>query len=133
MTSYTTEIVWNAGLAGTGVSSEGRALSVGRGGDWSPEDLIVLAAESCFMGTLLALAVEASVEILGYVSAGHLDVSADSPLPPAITLLPCVVVGSDADALRIHHLAAVARHESVVARALGDRLHLTLDVRSVPR
>jgi organic hydroperoxide reductase OsmC/OhrA len=129
---FTTETVWNAGLAGTGMSAEGRSLIVGHEGEWSPEHLLLLAAESCFMSTLLALARADGVDVLGYVSSGQLHVPDDPQAALSILLTPCVVVLTDGDAERIRELARRAREESVVARTLGHGLTVALDVRVVP-
>jgi organic hydroperoxide reductase OsmC/OhrA len=129
---FTTETVWNAGLAGTGMSGEGRSLTVGHEGEWSPEHLLLLAAESCFMSTLLALARAEGIEVLGYVSNGQLHVADDPQAALSILLTPCVVVLTDTDAERIRGLARRAREESVVARMLGRGLTVALDVRAVP-
>jgi len=132
MSPYSTETVWNAGLSGTGVASHGRSLNVGYDGEWAPEYLLLLAAESSFMITLLALAREAGVEVLGYVSNGHLHLKPENGEAPSIVLAPCVVVASAADAAHIGRLADNVRRESIVARLFGERLRVTLDVRAVP-
>jgi len=130
---FTTETIWNAGLAGTGVAGENRSLTVGHEGRWAPEHLLLLAAESCFMSTLLSLAPTAGVEVLGYVSSGHLEVPEDPRSKPTVSLTPCVVVGSSIEDERIVAVARQAEQDSVVARLLGDRLRITLDVQRVPR
>jgi len=129
---YSTETVWNAGLAGTGVASHGRSLTVGHDADWAPEYLLLLAAESCFMSTLLALARQARIDVLGYVSKGQLQTRSDNGEAPSILLTPCVVVATERDAECIGRLAAAVTREAVVARVLGERLQVTLDVRVVP-
>jgi len=130
---FTTETVWNAGLAGTGVSGEGRSLTVGHDGEWNPEHLLLLAAESCFMSTLLALARAEGVDVLGYVSNGQLQIPDDPQADLTVLLTPCIVVLTDADAERIRALARRARSESVVARTLGTAgLTVALDVQVVP-
>lgn len=128
---YSTETVWNAGLSGTAVASDGRSLTVGQEGAWAPEYLLLLAAESCFMTTLLGLARNADIEVLGYVSKGRLQ-ARDPGEHPAIALMPCVVVGSEDDVSRVLHLANNVTRESIVARLLGERLRVTLDVRALP-
>lgn len=132
VSAYSTETVWNAGLAGTSVAADGRSLTVGKDGEWAPESLLLLAAESSFMSTLLALARDAGIDVLGYVSKGHLDASTRQGEPPAIAVMPCVVVASERDGARISRLAGSVTRESVVARLLGERLRVTLDVRVVP-
>lgn len=129
---FTTETVWNAGLAGTGMSGEGRSLTVGHEGEWGPEHLLLLAAESCFMSTLLALARTEGIDVLGYVSNGQLHVPDDPQAALTILLTPCIVVLTEADAERIRALARQARDESIVARTLGAGLTVALDVRAVP-
>lgn len=128
---FKTETVWNTGLAGTGVAGEGQSLTVGHEGDWMPEHLLLLAAESCFMSTLLTLAVDAGIEVLGYVSKGSLHVPED-PGQASLVLSPCAVVATPHDAKRLTALGRQARHESIVARMLGDRFRLELDVRTLP-
>jgi organic hydroperoxide reductase OsmC/OhrA len=130
-TAYSTETVWNAGLAGTSVAGDGRSLTVGHDGEWAPEYLLLLAAESCFMTTLLGLARGAGIDVLGYVSKGQLQANPDHTETPAIAVTPCVVVASENDAARITRLATNVARESIVARLLGERLRVTLDVRAV--
>jgi organic hydroperoxide reductase OsmC/OhrA len=129
---YSTETIWNAGLAGTAIAGKGRSLEVGNDADWMPEHLLLLAAESCYMSTLLTLARESGLEVLGYVSKSRLDMSARSGEPPALELMPCVVVRSEDDAQRVVRLAAHVTDRSGVASLLADRLRVTLDVRAVP-
>ena len=128
---FTTETVWNAGLAGTGAAGEGRSLLVGHEGEWVPEHLVLLAAESCFMSALLRLLADAGIEVLGYVSNGQLQVSDDAHQGPSVTLLPCVVVASAEAAEQLTRLGEEAKRASVVARLLGDRLRVTLDVQTI--
>jgi hypothetical protein len=133
MTSlFATETVWNAGLTGTGTAGADRSLKVGRDGEWQPEYLLLLAAESSFMSTMLALAAHTGVTVLGYVSSGHLDVPDDFEALPRVSLAPCVVVGTAGDAERIADLGRRAERASIIARLLGDRFRVTLDVRCVP-
>lgn len=129
---YTTETVWNAGLSATGAAGEGRSLVIGHEGEWAPEHLLLLAAESCFMSTLLGLARDEGVEVLGYVSNGQLHVPRDPLAPLTMLLTPCIVVLTDKDAERIRTLALRAKERSVVARSLGECLSVALDVRAVP-
>ena len=128
---FKTETVWNVGLAGTGMAGEGQSLLVGHEGDWAPEHLLLLAAESCFMSTLLRLAAASGIELLGYVSNGQLQVSDDAQVP-VVLLSPCVVVASTADVEQIARLGEQARRESVIALTLGDHLNVSLDIRLIP-
>jgi organic hydroperoxide reductase OsmC/OhrA len=129
---FETETVWNTGLAGTGAARGGLTLTVGHDGDWAPEHLLLLATESCFMSALLALAAKEGIDVLGYVSNGRLHVPHDARAAPVVVLVPCAVVASPQDAKRLAQLGRRAQHESLTARLLGGRLHVTMDIRTVP-
>lgn len=128
--SFATETVWNAGLAGTGAAVGGRSLLVGEGADWTPEHLLLLAAESSIMTALLEQTARSGVDLLGYVSNGRL--SPDAQGPPQIFVSVCIVVGSELDAERTRGLLEEVKGRSVVARLLGSRLVLLADVRLLP-
>jgi hypothetical protein len=83
------------------------------------------------MSKLLALADEASIEVLGYVSKGALSERRTTGGTLAIGLMPCVIVGSNTDAVSLRGLAERALRESTVARVLGEHLRVALDVRTV--
>jgi organic hydroperoxide reductase OsmC/OhrA len=131
VSSFETETVWNSGLEGTGEAA-GHSLAVGREAEWLPEHLLLLAAESCFMSTLLALAADEGIDILGYVSSGHLRVPADRQAVAIVSLEPCAIVTSAHDADRLSELGVRAQQESVTARLLGSRLQVAMDVQTIP-
>jgi|GEM_PF-5148104 len=127
---FSSETVWNTGLSATG-SAGGRSLSAGFEGDWAPEHLLLLALESCYMSTFLSLAYVQGLDILGYVSNARLEQGANQSAVPAVSLAPCIVVGTPIDVTIARELANAAGRESVVARLLGARLRVTPDVRLV--
>jgi organic hydroperoxide reductase OsmC/OhrA len=128
-----TETVWDGGLSGTGVCGDGQALSVGRGdGGWTPEQLLLLGAESSLMETILAAARQADIEVLGYVSCGHLDVPDEPGAAPRLMLRPCVVVASVDEAQRAALVFAAVAGTSLAGRLLGPCLQVGLDVRPEP-
>jgi|SoiMetStandDraft_2_1073263.scaffolds.fasta_scaffold14123_4 organic hydroperoxide reductase OsmC/OhrA len=131
VSSFETETVWNSGLEGTGEAA-GHSLAVGRDAEWLPEHLLLLAAEACFMSTLLALAAAEGIDVMGYVSSGHLRVPADRDAVALISLEPCAIVTSTLDADRLSKLGVRAQQESVTARLLGSRLQVTMDVQTIP-
>jgi organic hydroperoxide reductase OsmC/OhrA len=128
---FETETVWNAGLAGTGAAVGGLNLTVGHDGDWAPEHLLLLATESCFMSTFLSLAANEGIEVLGYVSNGQLQMH-ESRSTPTVVLVPCAVVASRHDAVRLAEVARQAEQESVTAQLLGSHLHVTMDIQTIP-
>jgi len=124
---YTTETVWDGGGSATGLSQDGQVLRVGEGGGWMPEQLVLFAAETSFMDRFLAASRSAGVEVLGYVSSGHLEVE-DGQQMPRIVLRPCVVVSSGEEAEALERIARTALTQSVVGRLCGGRVRVALDV-----
>ena len=130
---YATETVWDGGRSATGVCGEGRELTVGReSGGWLPEHLLLLAAESSLMESFLAAARDADIEVLGYVSSGHLDIPDEPDAAARLTLKPCIVVASVEEAERAERLSAAVARTSMAGRLLGNRLRVGLDVRLEP-
>jgi organic hydroperoxide reductase OsmC/OhrA len=130
---FATETVWDGGRSATGVCGEGRELSVGReSGQWLPEHLLLLAAESSLMESFLAAAREADIEVLGYVSSGHLEIPDEPDAAPRLTLKPCIVVASVEEAERAALLSTAVARTSMAGRLLGNRLRVGLDVRLEP-
>lgn len=129
---YATETVWDGGLSGTGVCDKGM-LSVGRdSGGWSPEHLLLFAAETSLMESILAAARDADIEVLGYVSSGHLEIPDEPGAAPRLTLKPCIVVASADEAQRAALLSTAVAETSMAGRLLGSSLHVGLDVRLEP-
>lgn len=128
---FVTELVWHGGESGTGLTEHGASMSCGCPAEWVPEHLLCLAADSSFMTTLLRLASEAGLEVLGYVSRARLEAPADAGQPPQVTLSPCIVVGSDEAARVIERLCNEAVRESLVSRVLHGRIHVSADVKVV--
>jgi organic hydroperoxide reductase OsmC/OhrA len=128
-----TETVWDGGSSGTGVCADGHELSFGRGeGGWTPEQLLLLGAESSLMEAVLTAARNAGVDVLGYISTGHLDVPDESGAAPRLKLHPCVVVASVDDAQRAALLSTAVAEASLVGRLLGAHLQVGIDVRLEP-
>jgi organic hydroperoxide reductase OsmC/OhrA len=128
-----TETIWDGGLSGTGVCGEGRQLNVGHeDGGWTPEQLLLLGAESSLMESVLAVARKAGIEVLGYVSSGHLDIPDEPGAAPRLTLKPCIVVASADAAQRAALLSTTVARTSIAGRLLGNRLQVGLDVRLEP-
>ncbi len=127
---FSSETVWNTGLAGTGTAG-GASLSAGFEGDWAPEHLLLLAIESCFMSTFLSLAYVSRLDVLGYVSNARLEHAGAHASSPSISLAPCIVVRSEEDAAQARGLVHEASRESVLVRLLGSRVRLAPEVRIV--
>ena len=128
-----TETVWDGGSSGTGVCADGHALSLGRDeGGWTPEQLLLLDAESSLMEAVLTAARNAGIDVLGYISSGHLDVPDEAGAAPRLQLNPCVVVASVDEAQRKALLSPAVAEASLVGRLLGAHLQVGIDVRLEP-
>jgi len=123
-----TETVWDGGRSSTGVTGSGDVLTVGNGADRVPEQLLLLGVEGAFMESFLDAAREAELDVLGYVSSGHLDPADDLEPVARITLRPCVVVESADDAKRVERISKTAQQRCIVSRLLGDRLRVRVGV-----
>jgi organic hydroperoxide reductase OsmC/OhrA len=124
-----TETVWDGGSSGTGVCADGHALSLGRGeGGWTPEQLLLLGAEISLMEAVLTAARNAGIDVLGYISSGHLDVPVEADAAPRLKLNPCIVVASVDEAQREALLSTAIADASLVGRLLGAHLQVGIDV-----
>ena len=128
-----TETVWDGGVSGTGVCADGHELSLGRGaGGWTPEQLLLLGAESALMEAVLTAARRAGVDVLGYISSGHLDVPDEAGAAPRLRINPCVIVASVDEAQRAALLSTEVAAASLVGRLFGAHLQVGIDVRLEP-
>ncbi|HEX7794455.1 MAG TPA: hypothetical protein VF456_08905 [Vicinamibacterales bacterium] len=128
-----TETMWDGGSSGTGVCADGHELTFGRGeGGWTPEQLLLLGAESSLMEAVLTAARHAGVNVLGYISSGHLDVPEEADAAPRLKLNPCIVVASADEAQRKALLSTAVAETSLVGRLLGAHLQVGVDVRLEP-
>jgi len=119
--------------AARGVCADGHALSLGRDeGGWTPEQLLLLGAESSLMEAVLTAARHAGVDVPGYISSGHLDVPDEAGAAPCLTLNPCVVVASADEAQQAALLSTAVAEASLVGRLLGTHLQVGIDVRLEP-
>lgn len=101
----------------------------GMPGVWSPEDLLVTAAASCFAVTLVAVAERSGVELeaLRVDGAGHVERAADGRFRFSVVELD-VEVEADADPGRLERLAAKAEQVCIVSLALEVPVHVRLVV-----
>lgn len=122
------QLVWDRGWAGTAQSQAGCSIRVGSTGEWTPEELLLAAAESSLMAAFLGLADQAGVEVLGYVSAAELTLATDAAARTSIVVRPCIVIGREQDREPVERLLRNAVDQSPVARALRDALRTDPEV-----
>jgi peroxiredoxin-like protein len=91
-------------------------------GFWSPEQLLVLAAGSCYLSTLLALAEHNQLALVGYHAGAEGRIE---PTPgqgykfTEIVLRPVVTVRSENDLALAHKLVEKAERVCIVSRSLA--------------
>jgi peroxiredoxin-like protein len=96
-------------------------------GVWSPEDLLVAAAASCFAVTLVAVAERSGVEltVLDVAGVGHVERAADGRFRFTVIELD-VEVEASTDQGRLERLAAKAEQVCIVSCALDVPVHVRL-------
>ena len=96
-------------------------------GVWSPEDLLVAAAATCFAVTLVAVAERSGVEltVLDVDGVGHVEQGADGRFRFTVIELD-VEVEAGTDQARLERLAAKAEHVCIVSLALDVPVHVRL-------
>lgn len=122
------QLIWDWECAGTAQAPSGVSLRVGPDGEWTPEDLLLAAAEAGVMSIFLALAAKEAVEILGYVSSATRE-NCDAGL--ALVVRPCIVLARGADEARVRQLLGRSLELSPVARALRAALRIEPEIVSV--
>jgi len=96
-------------------------------GVWSPEDLVVTAAASCFVVTFAAVAERSGVELTSIAvdAAGHVERGSDGRFRFTVIELDVDVQGR-ADPARLERLAAKAEQACIVSLALDVPVHVSL-------
>ena len=126
------QIVWDSGDECTAQTPAGRHLRVGPSGEWSPEQLLLAAAESSLMAAFVEIAGKRGLEVLGYVSSAGLTRRGDRGRV-RLVVRPCIAIAAETDRDRVHALLREARERSHVARALGRSLHVAPEVVMIPQ
>jgi organic hydroperoxide reductase OsmC/OhrA len=106
----------------------------GAEGFWTPEHLLVLAANSCLMSTMLALAEHNRLTLVGYRAdgEGRLEkIPGQGYRFAEIVLRPLVTVQSEEDIVRAEQLLAKAEKYCLVANALSVPVHVDARVEVV--
>ncbi len=99
-------------------------------GFWSPEHLLVLAANSCFMSTLMALAQHSKLTLVGYraQAEGRLEkIQGQGYRMTEIVIQPVATVQSEEDIALAQRLLEKAERVCIVANAL--KIPLRVDAR----
>ena len=111
------EVVWDAAARATAYSEGAAPICVAGLDGWAPDGLLAVAAAASVMTRFLALAAEARLEVLGYVS--HQRAACPAPgAAPRLDIAPCITVSSDDDAARARALFFAALEQAGVACAL---------------
>jgi peroxiredoxin-like protein len=128
--SYNVNVTWMDGRTG---NAEAYHVSVpvffsappefgGTEGLWTPEHLLVLAANSCLMSTMLALAEHNRLTLVGYRAdaEGRVErIPGQGYRLTEIVMRPHITVQSEDDLARAEQLLAKAEKHCIVANALS--------------
>lgn len=98
---------------------------------WSPETLLVLAASSCFLNTLLFFAEKSGLTLVGYRAdaEGRLErVPGVGFRFAELTLRPTVVVESESDTELARRLLEKAERACIVANSLAAPVRVQAEV-----
>jgi len=125
------QLVWDRGGAGTVQGESECSLSVGPSGEWTPEQLLVAAAEASLMTVFLGLADRAGLDVLGYVSSAGAAFDPQAPTRLSLVVRPCIVIGREEDRELVEGLLGEAAEVSPVARALRHALRIDAEVIAV--
>jgi peroxiredoxin-like protein len=92
----------------------------GEDGVWTPEDLLIAAAESCMMTTFLAFASRAQVLISSYTSeaVGTLEFADGAYRVTRILLRPTIVVEDETALSRVEETLAQAHRACIVSNSI---------------
>jgi len=99
----------------------------GRPGYWSPEQLLVMAANSCFLSTFLFFAEKSNILLAGYRAEGEgrLEMVEGKGYQFAeIVLRPVVVLEKEKDMARVQRLLQKAEHACIVAHSLATPIRV---------
>jgi peroxiredoxin-like protein len=131
---YETEIEWqlqkhgqiqSAGLAPitTGAPPEFN----GRGGDWSPEHLLVASLNSCYMLTFLTIAEFSKIAIVSFSASaqGKLEkVEGGSYQITEIVVKPHVVIASANDLARLPRILEKAKENCFISNSIKSKIKI---------
>lgn len=128
-TTYKVSVTWmhnRDGWAEAGGTREPVKFSAppefgGRPGLWSPEQLLVLAASSCFLSSFLFFAERSNLTLAGYraEAEGSLErVNGKGYQLGQITIQPVVMLHSEKDIARAQSLLVKAERACIVANSL---------------
>ncbi|MFQ5853926.1 MAG: OsmC family protein [Candidatus Binatia bacterium] len=141
-TSYQVSVTWMNGREGWAecpglqkpLKFSAPAEFGGRPGLWSPQSMLVLAASSCFMSTLLALAEGSKLSLVGFQAdaEGQLEKIPDQGYHfTEVVLHPRVEVAKDSDVGLAQQLLEKSEQACIVAKALAVPVRVEPQVKVV--
>lgn len=126
-----TEVIWGGGNDGTGVTSEGARIALGREGRCAGEHLLTLAVQQSLMATFLERAASAGTVVLGYVSTARVEPDDRAGLHGQIVVSSCVVTEADASTVKVRELFGEALARCPLGRLLRQSVTAHVDVQRV--
>lgn len=126
-----TEVVWDGGYDGTGVTREGARVALGRAGSCAGEHLLTLAVQQSLMATFLERAASAGTVVLGYVSTARVEPDDCTNLQGRIAVSICVVTEADANPVKVRELFDETLARCPLSRLLRQSVTAHVDVQRV--
>lgn len=119
------ELVWDQSQTGTATTRSGQWLAVGGNADFSPEELLSMAAASCLMRTIVKLAAESTIDLLSFTATARFE---GEPPSTRIHVRAQMVTPDAVPEERTLELWRRALNDSSVACVLGDRLRAEIEI-----
>lgn len=119
------ELVWDQRRAGTATIPSGQWLGVGENADFSPEELLSMAAAACLMRTIVKLAAESDIDLLSFTATARFE---GGPPSARIHVRVQMVTSDAVPEARTLGIWKQALSDSSVACVLGDRLHPEVEI-----
>jgi len=125
--TYHTSIEWKHGVEATLSSHDKPAIGIstppefkGPEGNWTPENLLVAAVESCLLFTFLSLAKSCKLEFAAYAShaEGLLEPVFDKLVISKVTVRPRIEVMTEQDAEKARRIMGQVEEQCFISNSI---------------
>ena len=125
--TYHTSIEWKSGVEGTLSAPHKPEIGIstppefkGPEGNWTPENLLVGAVESCLLFTFLSLAKSRKLEFVAYAShaEGLLEPVFDKLVISKVTVRPRIEVATEEDAEKARRIMGQVEEQCFISNSI---------------
>jgi len=126
------ELVWDNGRVGTVLAPSGASSTVGDGADYTPDDLLAIAASAALMREVLEDTDRLQIPVLSFTATGCVIPRPEpAGAPPRVEVRVFMMLRRVADTARATAAIDHARASSPICRLLGTQLHVQSDIRAL--